>query len=143
MVNDRQTTEQVVLHGKFRPTGRRGFNSLTPGLRYATEWPDTFRIADESTYLFVQIETEEAVRNLDDICSVEGLAGILIGPGDLSADMGKSGRFDDPDLLATITDIIARAKAKGKYAGLFAVAERKRASLRGRTFSSSQRICPV
>ena len=40
-----------------------------------------FADANARTHLFAQIETMQAVENLDAICAVKGLSGIFIGPG--------------------------------------------------------------
>jgi len=42
--------------------------------------------------IIVQIEREEAVENIDEILSVEGIDATLIGPTDLSNSMGLPGK---------------------------------------------------
>src|SRR5262249_39979654 len=79
---------------------------------------EAFEAANQRTHLFAQIETLAAVKNLDTICSVEGLSGILIGPGDLSASIGKTAQFDDPTLISNVTECIRGARAAGKHAGI-------------------------
>src|SRR4030095_8224304 len=89
------------------------------GLGYGLEPPvASFARANVRTHLFGQVETLESVRNIDSICAVEGLAGIFIGPGDLSASMGKAGAFTDPELIATVERVIRRARSLGKHAGI-------------------------
>jgi len=119
MVNDAETARQVVDHGKFPPLGSRGFNTRSRGVDYGLE--DTaaaFRRANEDTYLITQVETVEAVANVEAICAVDGLAGILIGPGDLSASAGRTGQLTDPDLIDMVTETIRRARGLGKHAGI-------------------------
>jgi 2-dehydro-3-deoxyglucarate aldolase len=53
-----------------------------------------------------QIEQIGAVENLEGILSVEGLDAILIGPYDLSASMGFTGRFDDPTFRKTMKRVL-------------------------------------
>jgi 4-hydroxy-2-oxoheptanedioate aldolase len=124
LVNDAATARQVVEYGRFPPEGKRGYQMLTAGLHYGQHGPELFRKANEETALLVQIETKEAVANLDAICEVKGLAGILVGPGDLSADMGKGGKFDDPEVLGAVEDCILRARKHGKYVATFATNEK-------------------
>jgi len=71
------------------------------------------------TWLFPQIETLEAVRNLDEIIGVEGLGGLFIGPGDLSSDLGCPGDMTDPRLREIVCDCTARARAAGLHAAIF------------------------
>lgn len=119
MVNDAETTGKVVEHGKFPPVGKRGFNTRTRGLNYGLAGiPGVFEIANKETHLFIQIETKEAVKNVDSICAVQGLSGLFIGPGDLSADFGKPGQFQDKEIIDTAVHCIKRARQHGKYAGI-------------------------
>ena len=119
MVNDAETARQVVTHGKFPPLGSRGFNTRSRGVDYGLEDAVTsFQRANESTYLFTQVETVEAVANVEAICKVDGLAGILIGPGDLSASAGRTGQLADPEVIRMVTETIKRARGLGKHAGI-------------------------
>jgi 2-keto-3-deoxy-L-rhamnonate aldolase RhmA len=49
---------------------------------------------------------------------VDGISGILIGPGDLSLRYGKPAAFTDPDYIAYVAELIRRARATGKHAGI-------------------------
>ena len=49
---------------------------------------------------------------------VDGVDGIFIGPGDLSASIGHVGNPKHPDVLAAIEDAIVRIRACGKAAGI-------------------------
>ena len=119
MINDAETARELVRHGKFPPLGQRGFNMRSRGLNYGLEdLLTSFANANETTHLIAQIETMEAARNLEAICAVEGLSGILIGPGDLSVSAGKPAAFTDPEMIALVADIIRRARAAGKHAGI-------------------------
>ena len=107
MVNDAATARQIVQHAKFPPVGARGANTNTPGTQFGLSG---LRSAMEETngriHLFAQIETCEAVKNLDEICQVEGLTGVFVGPTDLSVDMGIPGDFENPKLIKTISDVV-------------------------------------
>jgi 4-hydroxy-2-oxoheptanedioate aldolase len=60
----------------------------------------------------------QAVRNLDEICAVEGLSGVFIGPGDLSVSAGITGELNDDRMVATVSDCVRKARAAGKHAGI-------------------------
>ena len=51
------------------------------------------------------IETKEALDNLDEIMSTDGLDGIYIGPADLSLAIGQKPAFDNPEGSATYEKI--------------------------------------
>lgn len=119
MVNDAAMAREIVRHGKFPPLGERGFNTRSRGLNYSLDpLADAFARANAHTHLIAQIETQEAAANLEAICAVDGLSGILIGPGDLSVSYGKPAAFTDPAYIAVVVEIIRRARACGKHAGI-------------------------
>src|SRR5262249_48287602 len=70
--------------------------------------------------VFAMVETREAVKNLDEIVSVEGLDGVYVGPSDLSLSMGKTPTLDpqDPEVLAAIKAICAGTRKRSKIAGV-------------------------
>jgi len=121
MVNDASTAQEIVKHGKFPPLGSRGFNTRSRGVNYGLDDCElAFQQANERTHLFAQIETMEAVQNLEKICAVAGISGVFIGPGDLSVSLGRIGQFTDPDLISIIVDCVQRARGLGKHCGILA-----------------------
>jgi 2-keto-3-deoxy-L-rhamnonate aldolase RhmA len=121
MVDTVEQAQELVEYGKYAPLGRRGFNMSSRGLGYGVTSPvESFAAANKRTHLFAQIESIEAAGNVESICAVDGLAGIFVGPGDLSMDMGKCAQFDDPEVIALCCDIITRARKAGKHAGIMA-----------------------
>ncbi len=69
----------------------------------------------------VNIESVPAMENLDEILSVEGLDGVLIGPHDLSCSLGVPEQYDAPAFLQSVRDIISKSRAAGIAAGLHMV----------------------
>ena len=76
--------------------------------------------ANDTICLLPQIETMESVRNLNEILGVEGIGGIFIGPGDLSADLKCPGQFENPELIHLVCESIRRARERGLHAGVYA-----------------------
>ena len=78
--------------------------------------------------MLVQIETKQGLDNLDEIVAVDGVDGVFIGPGDLSAGLGYLGQTSHPDVRKIIEDAIGRIRAAGKAPGvLTAIEEEARA----------------
>lgn len=80
----------------------------------AKEIDEYWEMAKHEPLVVLQIEHIEAVRNIDSILGVPGIDAILVGPYDLSASMGKSRQWYDPEVAGTY-DYVAR---KVKEAGL-------------------------
>ena len=119
MIDTPEQARSVVDFGKFPPLGQRGFTTRSRGLGYGLmPLAELFQQANACTHLFVQVETKQAVDNVAEVCSVAGLSGILIGPGDLSASLGVPGDFKNPGLINMITGCIHTARSAGLHAGV-------------------------
>ncbi|WP_431223833.1 4-hydroxy-2-oxoheptanedioate aldolase [Serratia sp. L9] len=118
MIQNAEQAQQAVRATRYPPNGVRGVGSA---LARASRWnriPNYLQQADSQMCVLVQIETREAVKNLDAILQVEGVDGVFIGPADLSADMGFAGNPQHPEVQSTIDDAITRIKAAGKAPGI-------------------------
>ncbi|MGB2869887.1 MAG: aldolase/citrate lyase family protein [Bacteroidota bacterium] len=102
-VTNAQQVCDVVQMMKYPPTGRRG-SVLARGHTDFKGGSVSEMMADanKETMLVVQVETQQAVENLDEILSVEGVDVALIGPNDLSIALGVPGKLDDPKLIAAV-----------------------------------------
>jgi len=119
MINTAEQAAEIVKHGKYPPLGSRGFNTRSRGVDYGLKGLQTaFAEANARTHLFVQIETMEAVGNLESICAVQGLSGIFIGPGDLSMSGGFAGDLTAAGLIDIVSKCIRTARERGLHAGI-------------------------
>ena len=121
MVNTRAEAEAVVQAVKYPPQGRRGLAAMRAadfGLKLPLK--DYTIMANKETLVVVQIETVEAMDNLDDILATEGIDVIFIGPTDLSTSMGYAGQANHPEVQATIEQLVKRIRAAGRIAGTVA-----------------------
>ena len=117
MVESRATAQDVVRHGKYAPLGQRGFAGSPRGLGYGIE-PDKLELirrTNRETHLFVQIETAEALERCEEIVSVDGLSGALVGPADLSFSLGRPLDFN-ADFIGKFASAIRTIRAHGKIA---------------------------
>jgi 4-hydroxy-2-oxoheptanedioate aldolase len=105
---------------KFPPLGDRGLDgaSFDNGFIYDESASDYVRTANEETFIVCQIETTEAMDNVDAIAAVEGVDVLFIGPGDLGMRLqhDPKGRTLDDAI-----DIVGAACEKhGKHWGITA-----------------------
>lgn len=73
---------------------------------------------DKNRMLFVNIESTPAIENLEDILSVPGLDGIVIGPNDLSYSLGLPDDYDNEKFQVNVINILRRAREKNLAAGI-------------------------
>ena len=83
--------------------------------------PDYYKTANDELLVAIQVETKEALRNLDEILSVPGIDACYIGPWDLSVSLGFGvpPNWDEPRYLAAFDRVLETAKRHGKPAGMF------------------------
>jgi 4-hydroxy-2-oxoheptanedioate aldolase len=117
MVSTREDAQKLVAYTSYAPKGTRSFGPIRAFLYGGADYPEH---ANDTIVSFAMIETAQALDNLDDILSVEGLDAIYVGPSDLSLALGCKPSFDDVDPKAqqAIDHILARAKAHGVVAGI-------------------------
>ena len=117
MVNTREEAQRLVAYTNYAPKGTRSFGPVRATLYGGADYAQR---ANDTVVRFAMIETAQALDNLDDILSVEGLDAIYIGPSDLSLALGCRPVFDDvdPPVAQAIDHIVARAKAHGVVAGI-------------------------
>lgn len=108
----------LVQAMKFPPLGDRGFCG---GGRDADFWvgipADYTTQANNETFLTVQIETQEALDNVEDIAAVPGVDVLFLGPGDMSLRLGCTAAVSDPIMLEVQKKIAAACRLHGKAWG--------------------------
>lgn len=123
MVNDRVEAEAAVAAVRYPPYGVRGIGaSLSRSARW-NRIDDYLQNADSMITLMVQIETQTAVNNAAEIVATEGVAGVFIGPADLSASMGLLGQQEHPQVIDAVLATIHQCKAANKFVGVNAFSE--------------------
>lgn len=115
-VQDADEARAAVAATRYPPEGVRGMAAMSRGSRFNTI-PDWFKVANGAMSVIVQLESPQAVANLEAICAVPGVDAVFLGPADLSGAMGHVGQLDHPEVQAVMADVARRAHACGKWAG--------------------------
>lgn len=104
MVNTRDQAEAAVNAVKYPPIGTRGVG-LARAQGYGFDFDDYAATVNDESVVIVQVEHIDSVNNLEDILSVDGVDGCIIGPYDLSGSLGVPGNFTHPDVLAALKKV--------------------------------------
>ena len=91
------------------PAGVRGVSSGSRAAQYGQS-AGYLRTADEQICILAQIETPQALDNLEAIAPVRRVDGLFIGPNDLAAPMGYLGDSQHPVLQAAVDDAFERLR---------------------------------
>jgi len=118
MVDTAEQARNAVRSVRYPPRGIRGVGSALARASGFNRIPNYLSQADDQICLLVQVETTTALKNINDIASVEGVDGVFIGPSDLSASMGHLGNPAHKDVQAAINHAIDAINTMGKAAGI-------------------------
>ena len=121
MIESAQQAAELVRSVRYPPAGVRGLGTALARAARWTRIPGYLHKANDQICLLAQVETERAVQALPGILAVEGIDGVFIGPSDLSASMGHIGNARHPDVVKAIHEVLHKARAAGKIAGILAL----------------------
>jgi 4-hydroxy-2-oxoheptanedioate aldolase len=117
MVSNAAAASAIVAATRYPPAGIRGVAVNHRANRFG-RMKEYLEHAVEALCILVQLETKEAVRNLEEVALVEGIDGIFIGPSDLAADLGHLGNPGHSEVQTAIADAAARGKKLRKPMGI-------------------------
>jgi 2-keto-3-deoxy-L-rhamnonate aldolase RhmA len=89
---------------------------LSRATRYGTA-TQALRHANQSVGVIVQVETGEALGQLEAIAQVPGVDAVFVGPADLSASLGHLGEPAHPQVMELLAQAVDRCKALGRPVG--------------------------
>jgi 4-hydroxy-2-oxoheptanedioate aldolase len=112
-----EEAKRAVEWTRYPPKGVRGITGSGRASRYGRV-KDYLKNASSEICTLVQVETREALAQIEAIASVEGIDGVFIGPNDLSASFGHIGNWGHPEVQAALEDAVKRLKKIGKPAGI-------------------------
>ncbi len=116
MIESADQAAAAVAATRYPPRGARSFGPLRASLGHDPA-------AHESRVsVFAMIETAAALSGIQEICAVDGLSGIYVGPADLAISLGAGviGATRHPDVLDAIVRIHRAASDAGLVTGIHA-----------------------
>lgn len=113
-----EEAKQVVYYTKFHPIGRRPIDGGNADGNYClTDANAYIKQANEERFNVVQIEDPEPLKDLEEICALDGIDMIFFGPADFSQGIGHPNEFDHPELARVKELVASTARKHGKMAG--------------------------
>ena len=108
MIENAEQIKMVRNACCWPPVGTRGVG-FSRGNLFGKNF-ESYKKEAQLPLLIAQIEHINAVNNLDEILQVKGLDAIIVGPYDLSASMGITGKFDTRKFIEVMDSIINSCK---------------------------------
>jgi 4-hydroxy-2-oxoheptanedioate aldolase len=116
-VQNVEEAKRAVASTRYPPQGIRGVSVAARASRYGRT-AGYLGKANSEICVLVQVETREAMKELEAIANVDGVDGVFIGPSDLAASLGHLGNSAHPEVQEVIHDAVKRLKKVGKPAGI-------------------------
>ena len=118
-VDTKETAIQMVRQCKYPPIGNRSVAGAQPMLDFQSfPMAEATKAVNDATLTVLMLETPTAIRNANDIASVEGVDCLLIGTNDLCMEMGIPGELDHPEIMEAYKQTITACKKHGKFVGM-------------------------
>ncbi len=90
-VENADEMQKIIDHSYYPPMGRRGYAGTIRASGYGANKQYVRQISQE-LMIIPQLETPNAVKNMESIAKIKGVGGIFFGPGDYSANIGQIGQ---------------------------------------------------
>lgn len=122
----------VVETCRYAPLGKRGIGPRRASDYGRLDLVDYIALANEQLFVSVQVENVDALDQIDDIVSIEGLDSVVIGPVDLSHSLGYTRQLDHPRVVEAMQTIIDKTRTAGKLVGMGMSADKQFAATAAR-----------
>ncbi len=117
-IDNAEQARDAVAAMRYPPGGVRGVAFANRACEFGSNFRSYMQTAHDALLCVVQIETEAAVKNVEEIAAVDGVDVLFIGPSDLSQSMGILGEFRHPTFIDAIERTSRAAGKFGKTAGI-------------------------
>src|SRR5215471_12409680 len=119
MVNTRAEAEAAVRACRYHPLGNRSNAGVRGEWGEFKNYRDYLDTVNNGLLIVPMIETNQSLENLDDIASVPGVDVLLIGPSDLSIELGVPLDYSCDTYQRALDKIAAAAAKRGIAAGMY------------------------
>lgn len=116
MVSNARETEQIISWCCYPPEGKRGFG-ISRAQGYGFDFNEYISDWNKVMTLILQIESIEAVRNIESILSYDKVDGVMVGPYDISGSLGIPGQLEHSKVKEAAAQVIEACRRYNKACG--------------------------
>jgi 4-hydroxy-2-oxoheptanedioate aldolase len=118
-----QEAERAVAAMRYPPTGIRGVAVMNRACAFGPGFREYFESASSKLVTILQIESAEAIKNIDQIAAVDGADVLFVGPMDLSVGLGVPQQWNHPTMRSALAKVVNACQKAGKAAGIILMNE--------------------
>lgn len=116
MVNTPEEIEAIIGHLKFPPVGRRSYG-VNRAQAYGFDFDSYIQNWNATSTFIIQVESIQAVENIEKLLAFDEIDGVMIGPYDISGSLGVPGQTSHPLVIEASRKVIAACERAGKSCG--------------------------
>ena len=120
MVKSKADAMEAIDYAKYPPVGKRGVG-LFRAQKYGLGFDEYKKWVNEELVIIAQIEHYEAVENIEEIITTDGIDGVIIGPYDLSGSLGYPGEYEREDVKNAIAKVLEVCKQNNIPSGFHVI----------------------
>lgn len=110
LIRTAEDARRAVASMRYPPVGNRGFGAFIAQSYWQSDLQSFRNDTEDQLITMLLIETRDAVENIEDICTVDGIDILVVALFDLTTDLGVMGQFDHPDVRAAMQKIETAAR---------------------------------
>ncbi len=111
-------TDEAIRMMYYPPRGGRGMAKMVRATGFGKYANEYISGVEKNLLGVIQIETLNALQNIDGIAATKGVDVLFVGPNDLSLALGVFGQLDHPLYQNAIRDVATAAKKYGIATGV-------------------------
>ena len=119
LVNTKEEAEAMVEACKYYPAGKRSNAGMRGEWGETRDYRDYMDTVNDGVLIIPMIETNQAISNIDEILSVPGIDVLLVGPSDLSIELGVELDYPSDTYQAGLDTIAEACKRHGVVPGMY------------------------
>jgi 2-dehydro-3-deoxyglucarate aldolase len=118
-IEDAATLREIVAGCQWPPAGRRGVGFSRANL-FGKHF-EAYKEEAEQPLIVAQVESKNAVDNIESLIAVEGVDAVMIGPYDLSASLGLTGEIGHARVQDAVASVVRACQKSGMASGIHVV----------------------
>jgi 2-dehydro-3-deoxyglucarate aldolase len=116
MVSTPEDVVAIIGHLKYPPVGSRSYG-LNRAQAYGFDFDSYIQSWNDTSSFIIQVESIQAVENIDKLLSFDEIDGVMVGPYDISGSLGVPGQTSHPLVIEASRKVIAACERFGKSCG--------------------------
>ncbi len=116
MVNKPEEVEEIIRHLKYPPIGNRSFG-VSRAQAYGFDFDEYIKCWNDTSSFIIQVESIEAVENIEKLLAFDEVDGVMVGPYDISGSLGVPGQTSHPLVIEASKKVIKACERFGKSCG--------------------------